>query len=42
MFDNYPSPIIFAHRGDCSHAPENTLPSFELAVEKEQMQSNWM
>lgn len=34
MFDNYPSPIIFAHRGDCSHAPENTLPSFELAVEK--------
>lgn len=34
MFENYPSPIIFAHRGDCSHAPENTLPSFELAVEK--------
>lgn len=34
MLENYPSPIIFAHRGDCSHAPENTLPAFEMAVEK--------
>lgn len=25
--------MIFAHRGACAHAPENTLPSFELAVE---------
>lgn len=34
MFEKYTSLIIFAHRGDCSHAPENTIPSFELAVEK--------
>ncbi len=25
-------PIIFAHRGDSAHAPENTLVSFELAL----------
>ena len=24
---------ISAHRGDCRHAPENTIPAFELAVE---------
>jgi len=34
MFEKYPSLIIFAHRGDCSHAPENTIPSFEIAIEK--------
>lgn len=26
-------PTIFAHRGACAHAPENTLASFNLAVE---------
>jgi glycerophosphoryl diester phosphodiesterase len=26
-----PSPVIFAHRGDSKHAPENTLAAFELA-----------
>jgi glycerophosphoryl diester phosphodiesterase len=25
-------PIIFAHRGASAHAPENTIPSFELAL----------
>src|ERR1051326_5111070 len=25
---------VVAHRGDCAHAPENTLPAFELAVQK--------
>lgn len=33
MFEKYPQPMIFAHRGACAHAPENTIPSFELAVE---------
>ena len=27
-----PHPAIFAHRGASSHAPENTLPAFELAI----------
>lgn len=26
-------PVIFAHRGACAHAPENTLASFCLAIE---------
>jgi glycerophosphoryl diester phosphodiesterase len=26
-------PVIFAHRGACAHAPENTLASFRMAVE---------
>ena len=28
-----PEPRIFAHRGDAAHFPENTLPSFESAIE---------
>lgn len=28
-----PEPRIFAHRGDAGHFPENTLPSFESALE---------
>lgn len=28
-----PQPVVFAHRGACAHAPENTLASFRLAVE---------
>jgi glycerophosphoryl diester phosphodiesterase len=28
-----PAPIIFAHRGACAHAPENTLAAFKLAEE---------
>ena len=27
-----PEPILFAHRGGCAHAPENTLEAFELAL----------
>ena len=34
MFEHFPHPIIFAHRGDFAHAPENTLPSFEQALQK--------
>lgn len=33
MFKNFQNAVIFAHRGACAHAPENTLASFELAVE---------
>lgn len=33
-FDNFPTPIILAHRGDLAHAPENTLPSFQQAIQK--------
>lgn len=34
MLENFPHPIILAHRGDQSHAPENTLPSFSQAIQK--------
>jgi glycerophosphoryl diester phosphodiesterase len=34
MFADFPRPIIFAHRGDIFHAPENTLPAFEQAFQK--------
>ncbi len=34
MFEHFPTPIILAHRGDFSHAPENTLPSFHQALQK--------
>ena len=34
MFENFPVPVIFARRGDLAHAPENTLPAFEQAVQK--------
>src|SRR4051812_38782798 len=27
-----PRPLVIAHRGYCQFAPENTLPSFELAM----------
>jgi len=32
MFEDYKKPVIFAHRGACALAPENTIASFELAV----------
>ncbi len=34
MLTNLPCPIIFAHRGDSAHAPENTLASFQLALKQ--------
>lgn len=34
MIEYFPRPILFAHRGDHAHAPENTLPSFQQAVQK--------
>lgn len=32
MFSQSTPPLIIAHRGDCLHAPENTLAAFEMAV----------
>jgi glycerophosphoryl diester phosphodiesterase len=32
MLRSLPQPIVFAHRGACAHAPENTLAAFELAL----------
>ena len=34
MFPSLTSPVIFAHRGASSHAPENTLSAFQLAVDQ--------
>ena len=34
MIENFPRPILLAHRGDFAHAPENTLPSFQQAIQK--------
>jgi glycerophosphoryl diester phosphodiesterase len=34
MIENFPRPILFAHRGDLVHAPENTLPAFQQALQK--------
>jgi glycerophosphoryl diester phosphodiesterase len=34
MFENFPTPVLFGHRGASAHAPENTLPSFELALQQ--------
>jgi glycerophosphoryl diester phosphodiesterase len=34
MIENFPRPIIFAHRGDLARAPENTLPAFQQAIQK--------
>lgn len=34
MLEQFPRPILFAHRGDLAHAPENTLPSFSQAIQK--------
>jgi glycerophosphoryl diester phosphodiesterase len=33
MYKTLPRPTIFAHRGACAHAPENTLASFQLAIQ---------
>jgi glycerophosphoryl diester phosphodiesterase len=32
MYNQLPSPAIFAHRGSSAHAPENTLAAFQLAL----------
>ncbi len=32
--ENKSKPLIIAHRGDCSRAPENTMAAFRLAVEE--------
>ncbi|MGD8454961.1 MAG: glycerophosphodiester phosphodiesterase [Anaerolineales bacterium] len=34
MLQDLPTPAIFAHRGASAHAPENTLPSFQLALDQ--------
>jgi glycerophosphoryl diester phosphodiesterase len=34
MIENFPRPIILAHRGDLAYAPENTLPAFQQAIQK--------
>ncbi|MCQ3938517.1 MAG: glycerophosphodiester phosphodiesterase [Chloroflexi bacterium] len=34
MLEQFPRPILLAHRGDLAHAPENTLPSFLQAIQK--------
>jgi glycerophosphoryl diester phosphodiesterase len=34
MIENFPTPIILAHRGDQAYAPENTLPAFQQAIQK--------
>jgi len=31
---DWPLPLVFAHRGACAYAPENTLAAFELAIEQ--------
>ena len=32
ILPDYPRPLVFAHRGVSTRAPENTIPAFELAV----------
>lgn len=34
MIEHFPRPILLAHRGDLAHAPENTLPAFQQAIQK--------
>lgn len=34
MLEQFPRPILLAHRGDKANAPENTLPSFQQAIQK--------
>jgi len=34
MIEQFPRPILFGHRGDLAHAPENTLPSFQQSLQK--------
>jgi hypothetical protein len=36
------SPMVIGHRGAAGEAPENTLASFQLAIEQGQMPLNWM
>src|SRR3990172_11221213 len=31
MLQNWPIPLVIAHRGASAHAPENTIASFQLA-----------
>jgi glycerophosphoryl diester phosphodiesterase len=35
FFDDYPRPLIIAHRGASAYAPENTMSAFKLAVEQQ-------
>jgi glycerophosphoryl diester phosphodiesterase len=35
IFDRLPRPLIIAHRGASAYAPENTLASFNLAIEQQ-------
>jgi len=35
MFPTLPAPVIFAHRGASAHAPENTIPAFQLAINQQ-------
>jgi len=35
MWPDIPVPVVFAHRGDSAHAPENTLAAFTMAADKE-------
>lgn len=34
MIETLPLPIVFAHRGACAYAPENTCSAFELALQQ--------
>ena len=34
MLDLLPRPVIFAHRGASTHAPENTISAFQLALDQ--------
>jgi glycerophosphoryl diester phosphodiesterase len=34
MIEHFSRPILLAHRGDFAHAPENTLPAFQQAIQK--------
>ena len=34
MFENFHTPVLFAQSGASAHAPENTLPAFELALQQ--------
>jgi glycerophosphoryl diester phosphodiesterase len=34
MLDLLPRPVVIAHRGASTHAPENTLSAFQLAIEQ--------